>query len=114
MDLSQATTEVYFERLRKYDAQQIMRAVDLAIERSKFFPAVAELLENINSAQPARSKLLDAPRPSKDEAAKILASISEMIHRLEDNSLLSDTKRLEERRKLLRKQAEQLGVKAGK
>lgn len=47
VNASPETVLVYFEQLAEFDADIVLAGVSLCIERSKFFPAVSELLEVI-------------------------------------------------------------------
>jgi len=78
MDLSTQTVAVYYERLCKYEASKIMAAVDLSIERSKFFPTVAELLENIANSRSQQLRI-DELRPSPEEAGRVLADLRKFL-----------------------------------
>jgi len=113
MELSQATTEVYYERLGRYDYGKIMGAVDLAIGRSKFFPTVAELLENIANGH-TQSLRIDEPRPTPEEASRVLESLRKLLAKETVEMDARELDKAEARKKLLREQAKQLGVKVGK
>jgi len=110
MELSQATTEVYYERLGRYDYGKIMGAVDLAIGRSKFFPTVAELLENIANGR-SQSLRIDEPRPSQEEASRVLESLRKLLAKETVEMDARELDKAEARKKLLSEQAKQLGVK---
>ena len=90
-----------------------MGAVDLAIGRSKFFPTVAELLENIANGH-TQSLRIDEPRPTPEEASRVLESLRKLLAKETVEMDARELDKAEARKKLLREQAKQLGVKVGK
>lgn len=103
------TVAVYHERLRKFDPDSLLAAVNLAIDRCKFFPTVAELIEIIASLQqPAR---IDEPRPNKEEARAVLAALHESIQRFESADMKNAETKIAARKAELRAQAVRLGVR---
>jgi len=110
---SKATVAIYHERLKKFDAEHLMAAVNIAIDRCKFFPTVAELIENIASLTESQT-FLDEPRPSKEEAGAILAALHEQIRQSESADLKSTEKRIADRKAELSQQAKRLGVTTAK
>jgi hypothetical protein len=110
-DMGVATAAVYHERLQRYDIELLIGSVNLAIDRCVFFPTVAELIENVALLGAGRQRLLDEPRPSKEEARAVLESLHASIRDFEAADLKVNEKRIADRKEVLRKQAEMLGVK---
>lgn len=106
-ELSSGTARKYYDRLQKFDVEILMAAVNVAIDRCKFFPTVAELIENIalQSRGNGAAYLDDEPRPSKEEAQRILEQLHQSIQDFESADMKVNEQRIAERKDLLRKQA---------
>lgn len=71
--MSAATLTVYYERLRRLNVKALSAAVDTAIDHNRYFPSIAEILENaahFDEAPGNTFKALNEPRPTPEEAAK--------------------------------------------
>ena len=111
-DLSAATLTVYYERLARYDINRLVVAVNLAIDRCKFFPTVAELIESVASLAPAHNSFISEDRPSREEAKAVLESLHAAVREFESKDLAAREKKLAERKLELKNQARRLGVKS--
>lgn len=96
--------EVYYERLCRFSRERLLEAINTTIDRSRFFPTIAELIENI----PPPTKVRRLPPPSEEEAKSILTQLRGMI---EKYGTMDDEKakdRIAKRKKLLKEQAKAL------
>ncbi len=105
-EVGAATARKYHERLQKFDVAVIRAAVNIAIDRSKFFPTVAEIIENIASLPP-KGGLANSSRPSKEEAKVVLDALHRAIQEYEAVEL----QKIADRKQLLWEQTKNLGVK---
>jgi hypothetical protein len=105
-EVGAATARKYHERLQKFDVATIQAAINIAIDRNKFFPTVAEIIENIAAMTP-KAGLLSGSRPTKEEAKAVLDALHQAIQDYEN----VDLQKIADRKALLREQARKLGVK---
>jgi hypothetical protein len=110
-NVTEATTVIYHERLKRYEPELIMAAVNMAIDRCTFFPSIAEIISDIAGITARNTLLLDASRPDRDEAKAVLEALHKLTEELEARDLEVKEKRIADRKAELRRQAEQLGVK---
>ena len=66
---------IYYQRLSKYDVAQLVAAADSCIDRCKFFPTVAEIIDAISPIPKPAQKLLGEPHDPK---------VTKMLHELAD------------------------------
>jgi hypothetical protein len=82
-----------------------MKAVEMAIDDCIFFPTIAELRQNIATIIEPSKTLLEEPRPSKEETAKVLESLGIFIKTQEQLDNEKQSAKIRERKAFLRKQA---------
>lgn len=104
-DQSLETTTLYYERLNRFSDDQLARACDILIDHCEYFPTIAEIILTIQRLPKRNPGLMIEHRPSKDEAARVVADLKAYIKTSEGIDSERATERVNKRREFLRIQA---------
>ena len=106
----------YYSRLNRYTEAQLRTAGNLAADECEFFPTPAKIIAliRLENDVPDRPTLLDEPRPSKEEATRLLEDLHAYIKQSEAIDDKRHTEKVFRRKAELRAQAVVLGVGSGK
>jgi len=102
-----ATLTEYWERLRRYTPEQLAAAIDVCVDTHDFFPSVSQIKKAIEGLPAPRQKLLDEPRPTPKQVAEAQEMLKDMIDK-SIKPVAQPKQSVEERRALLKAQAEKL------
>ena len=108
-ELSVATTAVYYDRLRRFKAEDLRRASEVLIDNCEYFPSVAEIIETIQRLPRPKQKLLDISSPlTEEQRRQNSAELQKIVSDLSAKKTAQPKQTEEERRAEIKAQAARL------
>lgn len=106
-DTTTTTIEVYFERLSAYEKPAVLEAIGECMDTSKWFPAISEIIENINSPRgcihrvflaeiASKKSMLVASERHSEERLKAFAENIAVLEARNHELYVQDRERLEQ------------------
>lgn len=59
--------------------ERLAHAIDVCIDRNKFFPSIAEILENANAMPEPSLRALPEPKPNREDIDKNVAVLRDAL-----------------------------------